>query len=172
VIEGRKEPKSAVARIAPPSPPARRQISIVAESAPGTPAAAVETPVQPDPAPAYTRITLTDLFNIAKRQHEIAWQPFRDGVDIHRLYGDGIEGPTAALIRFRDAGKVPLHEHTGYEHIFILSGTQRDNNATSPAGTLIISPPGTQHSIVSEAGCIVLAIYEKPVRFGAVASEA
>ena len=33
------------------------------------------------------------------------------------------------------------------------------------AGTLIINPPGTQHSVVSEAGCIVLAIYEKPVKF-------
>ena len=29
----------------------------------------------------------------------------------------------------------------------------------------MINAPGTRHSIVSEAGCIVLAIYEKPVKF-------
>ncbi len=60
---------------------------------------------------------------------------------------------------------MPLHRHTGYEHIFVLTGSQRDENGTAPAGTLTVNPPGTQHSLVSEAGCIVLAIYEKPVRF-------
>lgn len=30
---------------------------------------------------------------------------------------------------------------------------------------LIINPPGTSHGILSESGCIVLAIYEKPVKF-------
>ena len=60
---------------------------------------------------------------------------------------------------------MPAHAHTGYEHIIVLAGTQRDQNSTATAGTLIINPPGTQHSVVSEAGCIVLAIYEKPVSF-------
>ncbi len=97
----------------------------------------------------------------------IPWQPFRDGVDIYRLYGDGDSGPTAALIRFRVEGTVPMHEHQGYEHILVLSGSQRDQNSTATAGTLMINAPGTRHSVVSEAGCIVLAIYEKPVRFEA-----
>ncbi|MGB8166783.1 MAG: cupin domain-containing protein, partial [Chthoniobacteraceae bacterium] len=141
--------------------------SLVSANFPGTLATALDPhpSPQPDSATPYPRITLKDLFNIATWQDEIPWQPFRDGVDIHRLYGDGKNGPTAALIRFREAGKVPPHEHTGYEHIFVLAGSQRDNNGTTEAGSLIISPPGTQHSIVSEAGCIVLAIYEKPVRF-------
>lgn len=86
-------------------------------------------------------------------------------MEIFRLYGDGITGPSAALLRYRHAGKVPLHEHTGFEHILILAGSQRDNNGTAEAGTLMINPPGSRHSIVSEAGCIVLAIYEKPVKF-------
>jgi anti-sigma factor ChrR (cupin superfamily) len=121
--------------------------------------------VEPDPVPQYPRIEITDLFRIAAHPDEIAWQPFRDGVEIHRLYGDGVTGPTAALIRFRKDGRVPAHAHTGYEHIIVLAGTQRDQNSTASAGTLIINPPGTQHSVVSEAGCIVLAIYEKPVAF-------
>ena len=76
-----------------------------------------------------------------------------------------ITGPTAALIRFRKDGNVPAHTHAGYEHIIVLAGTQRDQNGTAAAGTLIINPPGTQHSVTSEAGCIVLAIYERPVKF-------
>jgi hypothetical protein len=121
--------------------------------------------VEPDPVPPYPRIEITDLFRVATHPDEIPWKPFRDGVEIHRLYGDGITGPTAALIRFRKDGRVPVHAHTGYEHIIVLAGTQRDQNSTAAAGTLIINPPGTSHSVVSEAGCIVLAIYEKPVAF-------
>lgn len=113
----------------------------------------------------YARTVVKGLFEFASHQNEIEWSPFSDGVDIHRLYGDGISGPTAALLRFRKAGMVPVHEHQGYEHIIVLEGSQKDHNGVSERGMLVVSPPGTQHGIVSEAGCIVLAIYEKPVKF-------
>ena len=127
----------------------------------------VETESLPalDPAPGYPRLELTNLFNIAQWQHEIPWQPFKDGLEIYRLYGNAASGPTAALIRFVRAGKVPFHAHSGYEHILILVGVQRDQNSAAAPGTLIINPPGSEHSVVGEAGCIVLAIYEKPVEF-------
>ena len=86
-------------------------------------------------------------------------------MDIYRLYREGETGPNAALLRFRPGGRIPLHEHTGYEHIFVLSGSQVDENSEAATGSLIINPPGTSHSILSETGCIVLAIYEKPVKF-------
>jgi anti-sigma factor ChrR (cupin superfamily) len=120
---------------------------------------------EPDPLPAYPRTELQNLHRIAEWQDEIAWEPFGDGVEIHRLYGDGVTGATAALIRFRQAGTVRLHEHAGYEHILVLAGSQSDQNGTSPVGSLVINPPGSRHSIISESGCIVLAIYEKPVVF-------
>ena len=120
---------------------------------------------EPDPVPRYSRTEVQDLFLLARNPDAVSWEPFTDGVDVHRLYGDGITGPTASLIRFRKAGKVPIHEHAGYEHIIVLAGTQRDQNSVARVGTLIINSPGTQHSVVSEAGCIVLAIYEKPVKF-------
>jgi anti-sigma factor ChrR (cupin superfamily) len=123
--------------------------------------------VEPDPAPAFERLELKNLFQIGQNADSIPWQPFRDGVDIYRLYGDGAVGPTAALIRFRGEGRVPMDVHLGYEHILVLSGSQRDQNSTATAGTLMINAPGTRHSIVSESGCIVLAIYEKPVKFEA-----
>ncbi len=119
----------------------------------------------PDTVPTFPLLELKRLFDIAQHQDQIDWQPFRDAVEIHRLYGDGISGPTAALIRFRKESKIPIHLHEGYEHILVLSGSQRDQNGIIEAGTLRIHPPGTSHSVVSEAGCIVLAIYEKPVNF-------
>ncbi|SKA99624.1 ChrR Cupin-like domain-containing protein [Prosthecobacter debontii] len=113
----------------------------------------------------FPHFELRDIFNILQKEDEIPWSYFRDGVDIYRFYGDGITGPTAALIRFRKEARVPMHLHEGWEHILVLAGSQRDQNGTIHAGTLRIHPPGTYHSVVSEAGCIVLAIYEKPVRF-------
>jgi anti-sigma factor ChrR (cupin superfamily) len=108
---------------------------------------------------------LKDVFHFAAQQDQVAWEPYKKGVDIFRLYGDGVTGPTAALLRYREHGEVPLHEHVGYEHILILSGSQRDESGIYPEGTFFINPPGTRHQVSSDTGCIVLAIYEKPVRF-------
>lgn len=122
-----------------------------------------------DPSPpssfSFPHFELKDIFNILAQEEDIPWSYFRDGVDIYRFYGDGITGPTAALIRFRKEARVPMHLHEGWEHILVLAGSQRDQNGIIHAGSLRIHPPGTYHSVVSEAGCIVLAIYEKPVRF-------
>jgi anti-sigma factor ChrR (cupin superfamily) len=114
---------------------------------------------------ATTVLRLVDLFQISDWQHTLPWTPFRKGVDIYRLYGDGNSGPATALLRFHPGAQVPLHEHTGYEHILVLAGSQVDENSRTHAGTLIINPPRTRHRVMSETGCIVLAIYEKPVAF-------
>jgi len=110
-------------------------------------------------------LRLNDLFQISNWQHTLPWKPFREGVDIYRLYGGTDGGPSAALLRYHPGARVELHEHVGYEHIFVLSGSQVDENSKSETGTLIVNPPGTRHSVLTEGGCIVLAIYEKPVQF-------
>lgn len=116
-------------------------------------------------SPLATVLKISDLLRIREWQGQVRWQPFSMGVEIYRLYGDGVSGPTAALLRFSPGGRVALHEHMGYEHILVLEGSQVDESNRASAGSLIIHPPGTSHSILSETGCIVLAIYEKPVRF-------
>ncbi len=110
-------------------------------------------------------IELARLFEIAAHQDDHRWEYFRDGVDIHRLYGDGNTGPHAALLRYRETSPIPPHVHEGYEHILVLCGCQEDTDGRIEAGTLRIHPPGTLHRGTGYAGCIVLAIYEKPVRF-------
>ena len=119
----------------------------------------------PTPPPTFPQIELKEVFKILEQAESIPWKPFREGVDIHHFYGDGLTGPSAALIRFRQEARVPLHYHQGWEHILVLAGSQRDQSGVIHAGTLRIHAPGTHHSVISDAGCIVLAIYEKPVRF-------
>ncbi|MEL6554435.1 MAG: cupin domain-containing protein [Cyanobacteria bacterium J06621_11] len=106
---------------------------------------------------------LLDLFSLANRPASLDWEPFRPGVEIHRLYGDGSQGPAAALLKYAPGATVPEHSHTGYEHIIVLAGSQSDDKGTYEAGTLVINSPDTHHNIVSEVGCIVLIVWEKPV---------
>jgi anti-sigma factor ChrR (cupin superfamily) len=95
----------------------------------------------------------------------IAWARLRDGVDICRLYGDGRSGPSAALLRYAPNASVPLHEHDGYEHIFVLSGFQEDESGVYPAGTMVVNPPGSQHRVRAPEGCLALVVWERPVTF-------
>lgn len=108
-------------------------------------------------------LILKDLINLAQLPDTLPWQPFRPGIEIYRLYGDGETGAAAALLRYQPGAIVPQHDHQGFEHIFVLTGSQIDSNGEHQAGTLVINPPGTHHSVTSPLGCIVLAIWEKPV---------
>lgn len=111
-------------------------------------------------------IVMEDIMNLAARADTLDWQNFRDGVDLYQIYGVmGAEGPSACLLRYQPGARVPRHAHTGYEHILVLSGSQTDDGGTIRAGDILISPPGTDHAIVSDEGCIVLAIYQAPVSF-------
>jgi hypothetical protein len=74
-----------------------------------------------------------------------------------------VTGPAAAFLRFCRGAEVPLHEHVGYEHILVLAGSQRDETGVYGTGHIAINPPGTRHKVISETGCIVLAIYEEIV---------
>jgi len=98
-------------------------------------------------------------------QSSIEWKPFRDGIEISWIYTTVGDGPSAAFLRYQPGAKLQRHQHAGYEHILILSGSQIDDYGEHFAGTLLVHPPGTSHGIRSEAGCIVLAIWEKPVVF-------
>jgi anti-sigma factor ChrR (cupin superfamily) len=60
---------------------------------------------------------------------------------------------------------VPRHRHTGLETILVLDGTQSDERGDYGAGTLILNPTGSAHSVWSDPGCVVLIQWDKPVQF-------
>jgi anti-sigma factor ChrR (cupin superfamily) len=106
-------------------------------------------------------LVLADL--LAGGWRDLPFAPFRPGVEIHRLYGDG-SGPSAALLRYAPGGSVPPHEHEGFEHVLVLAGSQEDERGRYPAGTLAVNPPGSRHSVRSPEGCVALLVWERPVR--------
>jgi anti-sigma factor ChrR (cupin superfamily) len=112
-----------------------------------------------------SRILLSELFGPEQDFSKYTWEPFRAGVEISRIYGDGQSGPAAALLRYAPGAQIPAHEHTGFEHIVVLSGSQRDDRGTYGAGSCLIHANGTQHVVTSPDGCVVLALWYSPVTF-------
>lgn len=96
---------------------------------------------------------------------QFEWQAFRDGVDIITLYGDTSQGCSSALLRYQPGARIPEHMHVGVEFLLILRGSQADERGHYSAGTFLINPSASSHEILSEEGCVVLAVWEKPVRF-------
>ncbi len=111
------------------------------------------------------RLLLPQLFGSEQSFDEMQWQPLRPGIEIARLYGDADRGPSAALLRYQPGARLPRHKHTGYEHIVVLRGSQRDDDGSYAAGSCLIHGEHTAHSVVSDDGCVVLAVWQGPVVF-------
>ena len=109
-------------------------------------------------------IVLKDaLTNIDALEKTFDWKPFRPGVEIARIYNTPDGGPSAAFLKYQPGASVPMHMHGGYEHIFILKGSQLDRSGEHFSGSVIINPPGSSHNVISPNGCIVLIIWDEPV---------
>jgi anti-sigma factor ChrR (cupin superfamily) len=93
------------------------------------------------------------------------WQQLRVGVSLRILFQDAHSAYSVGLIRYEPGASVPLHLHVGDEHIYVLSGSQKDERGLYPAGSYIYNPEGSQHSVSSEDGCMVLVHWHKPVQF-------
>jgi anti-sigma factor ChrR (cupin superfamily) len=120
----------------------------------------------PPEQPGSTRLVLRDLFAGFDPKGLGDFVPLRPGVSILPLYGTPTRpsgGPAAALLRYQPGASVPAHQHPGYEHIFVLEGSQQDERGVYGPGTCLISPPGSHHTVTSESGCLVLAIWNQPV---------
>lgn len=106
---------------------------------------------------------------------EQTFQHFREGIEICTLHdaAQAISSPTAtgedqpviALLRYQAGARVPRHRHPGIETILVLEGSQSDEGGCYEAGSLVINPVGSEHSVWSERGCVVLIQWDKPVQF-------
>lgn len=93
------------------------------------------------------------------------WAPLRPDVAIAPVYRAADGGFTAAYLRYAPGARVPAHEHVGHELILVLEGAQSDPRGRYPAGSLVVNPPGSRHHVWSDEGCLVLIVWERPVRF-------
>ena len=108
---------------------------------------------------------LPELLEQARRP-EFSWSVLRPGVDEHRLWGNHDDrAPTSSILRYAPGAHIPYHRHDGYEYVYVLSGSQRDERGTYGPGTLVVNAPGSTHDVASDDGCIVLLIWERPVVF-------
>jgi nicotinamidase-related amidase/quercetin dioxygenase-like cupin family protein len=110
-------------------------------------------------------LVLADIGSIPQRQHEFVWEPLRLGVEICPLYRNGQGQTKLALLRYAPGASVAEHLHMGMEYIQVLAGAQQDERGRYPTGTLLVSPPGSRHTVASLEGCVVLAYWEHPVHF-------
>ncbi|PSR13584.1 transcription negative regulator ChrR, partial [filamentous cyanobacterium CCP3] len=94
-------------------------------------------------------LVFPELWQILAKADDLPWEPFRPGIEIHRLYPPEPGGAATALLRYQPGATVPCHRHIGFEHILVLSGSQTDNHGTYLAGTLVINPPGSRHTVTS-----------------------
>lgn len=93
---------------------------------------------------------------------DLVFAPFRDGIDIAWLRQGS---PGIAVLRYAPGATVPLHMHPDVEMILVLDGAQSDLSGTYRAGDVVINMPGSQHSVSSTEGCVVLLMWAKPVQF-------
>lgn len=93
---------------------------------------------------------------------DYAFEPFREGVEIcHLVQGE----PAVALLRYQPGASVPRHRHTGLETIVVLEGSQSDERGRYETGAVVLNPEGSEHSVWSEDGCVVLIQWDRPVAF-------
>ena len=93
----------------------------------------------------------------------LPFDQFRDGVLVHWLMKGGEGEPSVAILKYRPGASVPFHSHSGLETIMVLDGAQSDENGTYEAGALVLNAKGTQHSVWSKDGCVVLIQWDLPV---------
>lgn len=108
---------------------------------------------------------LVDIFAASGDFTNRDWQDFKPGVEASWVYENGPAGPACAFLKYTPGTAIPWHWHPAYEHILVLEGSQSDENGLYRAGSVLISPPGSGHTVRSDEGCIVLAVWEKPVQF-------
>jgi anti-sigma factor ChrR (cupin superfamily) len=96
---------------------------------------------------------------------DLAFEHFRPGIDVHWLMLGGSTEPTIAVLKYAAGSRVPRHRHVGLETIVVLDGMQSDENGDYGPGTVVLNPPGSEHSVWTAQGCVVLIQWDKPIAF-------
>jgi anti-sigma factor ChrR (cupin superfamily) len=95
----------------------------------------------------------------------LPFEPFRKGIDIHWLMKGPPNGPSVALLKYEPGASAPRHMHPALETVIMLEGSQSDENGHYPVGSMVLNPAGTEHSIWTGEGCVVLIQWALPIIF-------
>jgi anti-sigma factor ChrR (cupin superfamily) len=94
----------------------------------------------------------------------VGFEPFRKGVDVHWLEkGETADDPSLALLKYAPGASVPRHRHLGLETIVVLDGSQSDESGDYGTGAVVLNAEGSEHSVWSKEGCVVLIHWTRPV---------
>ena len=121
-------------------------------------------PIAPDSVTS-SNASKSFLGLVAGGWREIAFEHFRPGIGIHWLLKGGPDAPSVALLKYEKGATVPRHRHPGLETVIVLEGSQSDENGDYPAGAVILNPVGSEHSIWTGEGCVVLIQWSLPIVF-------
>ena len=94
---------------------------------------------------------------------KLTFEYFREGIEVHWLIKGGAAEPTVAVLKYEPGSAVPRHRHAGLETIMVLDGVQSDQAGDYAAGTLVFNEAGSEHSVWSKEGCVVLIQWDLPV---------
>jgi anti-sigma factor ChrR (cupin superfamily) len=94
---------------------------------------------------------------------DLTFERFRHGIGVHWLLTGGPVEPSVAILHYAPGTGVPRHRHVGLETVVVLDGVQSDENGDYGVGSVVLNPVGTEHSVWSDGGCVVLIQWVLPV---------
>lgn len=92
----------------------------------------------------------------------IAWQPHGEKYWVKALYDQPDQGQRVSLAKLEPGASFDMHAHDEIEHIYVLSGSFRDQNRTLRAGDYAWREPGAQHTADTDEGAVLLLVYNRP----------
>jgi len=93
----------------------------------------------------------------------LRYEPFRPGIKVAWLVKGEAGEPSVAVLSYAAGAAVPRHRHSGLETILVLDGVQSDDSGDYGVGSAVFNPPGTEHAVWSEHGCVVLIQWNRPI---------
>jgi anti-sigma factor ChrR (cupin superfamily) len=94
---------------------------------------------------------------------KLPFEYFRQGIEVHWLIKGGAAEPSVAFLKYEPGSAVPRHRHAGLETIVVLDGVQSDESGDYAVGTVVLNELGSEHSVWSKDGCVVLIQWNLPV---------
>jgi anti-sigma factor ChrR (cupin superfamily) len=87
------------------------------------------------------------------------------GIEMKILFTDPETGMSTILFKMAPGAVVPLHEHTGIEQTYVLSGSLVDDEGAATEGNFVWRPGGNVHVARAPEGAVFLSLFMKPNRF-------